>query len=414
MIFLSHPTGNEFVRHAALALTEAGLLAEFDTCIAWDRGSLVNKFIPAPLRSKLFRRSLPPQVLGRTKTFPLRETMRLLALQLGLRRFFPPGMEFLWIDAVYRDLDRQASLRLRRLKDIKAVYAYEDGALEIFKEAHRRGIPCIYDLPIGYWRAAHELFREEADREPQWAATLTGLKDNEEKLARKDQELSLADMILVMSSFTRNTLKRANGVRASIQEIPLGAPPVSPKIFKTGSLQNKVKVIFVGSLNQRKGLSYLLKAVSDLGKDQVELTLVGRRPNVPCLPLTQALSSYRWVPSLPHHEILKLIQENDVLVLPSLFEGFGLVILEAMSQGVPVITTPHTCGPDIISDGIDGFIVPIRSAEAIAEKIRLFKNRDFLITMSEQAVAKAALYHWERYRRSITETVLRVTGEARS
>ena len=102
-----------------------------------------------------------------------------------------------------------------------------------------------------------------------------------------------------------------------------------------------------------------------------------------------------------------------MLVLPSLFEGFGLVILEAMSQGVPVITTPHTCGPDIISDGIDGFIVPIRSADAIAEKIRLFKNRDFLITMSEQAIAKAALYNWERYRRSITETVLRVTGGAR-
>ncbi len=75
---------------------------------------------------------------------------------------------------------------------------------------------------------------------------------------------------------------------------------------------------------------------------------------------------------------------NDVLVLPSLHEGFGLVLTEAMSQGLVVITTPHTAGPDLITDGVDGLLVPIRSSAAIEEALaHLLRDRDHLATMQE-------------------------------
>jgi alpha-maltose-1-phosphate synthase len=195
--------------------------------------------------------------------------------------------------------------------------------------------------------------------------------------------------------------------------IPLGAPSAFEKTYETGSARKKIKVIYVGSLTQRKGLSYLLDAVSAIGNASVALTLIGARPRVKCSPLEAALSTHHWIPSLPHAEILRLMRAHDVLVLPSLFEGFGLVILEAMSQGLPVITTPNTCGPDIIDDGADGFIVPIRSAEAIAEKLELLHNNDLLVSMGEQASRKAALFSWERYRKNIIETVINFLNENR-
>jgi glycosyltransferase involved in cell wall biosynthesis len=94
------------------------------------------------------------------------------------------------------------------------------------------------------------------------------------------------------------------------------------------------------------------------------------------------------------------------MVFSSLFEGFGLVIMEAMSQGVPVITTPNTAAPDFVSDGDDGFIVPIRDVEAIVEKLEmLLLDRDRLAAMSHAAVGKAAQHSWEQYRCRLATTV---------
>ena len=98
------------------------------------------------------------------------------------------------------------------------------------------------------------------------------------------------------------------------------------------------------------------------------------------------------------------MERQDVLVFPSLFEGFGLVILEAMSRGLPVITTAHTAGPDLIEDGHDGFLVPIRSAAAIAEKLEgLRREPARLAAMREAARTKAAARTWDAYRRLLVE-----------
>ena len=95
----------------------------------------------------------------------------------------------------------------------------------------------------------------------------------------------------------------------------------------------------------------------------------------------------------------------DVLVLPSVSDTFALVILEAMSAGVPVITTPNTGGPDVICDGEDGFIVPIRSPEMIAERLELLgKDRDLLACVSTAASRRAVDFAGDNY---ATNLVLR-------
>jgi starch synthase len=164
-----------------------------------------------------------------------------------------------------------------------------------------------------------------------------------------------------------------------------------------------LKVLFAGSLGQRKGLSYLLKAVAML-KTPVELTLLGKKTAEGCAPLDEATRKYRWIPTLNHESVLREMHNHDVLVFPSLFEGFGLVISEAMAQGTPVITTAHTAGPDLIEEGVDGFIVPIRSANAIAEKLDLLSSdRERLWAMKAAARQKARIQDWKIYRNRLVE-----------
>lgn len=400
MILLSHPTGNENVRQAALAFREAGLLREFWTCVSWNPDASVNRLLPHSLRQQLSRRSFPPSLQAVTRTAPAREMGRLLVSGLGLSIFSEHETGPLSIDAVFSDLDRKVAARVRQLRDCKLVYAYEDGALETFRAAQAENISRVYDLPIGYWKVARQIYAEEREREPAWAVTLTGTRDSEEKLARKDEELKLADRVVVASSFTKETLQ-ATDLAVDIQVIPYGAPAAISGNVEAHS--GALRVLFVGSLGQRKGLSYLLRAIELLGS-KVELTLLGKKAAEGCPPLEDAVRKHRWIPSLPHAELLRVMQQHDVLVLPSLFEGFGLVILEAMAQRLPVITTAHTAGPDVISEGVDGFIVPIRSAEAIAGRLdQLASDRGLLREMKQAADDKAKSQRWENYRESLVQ-----------
>ncbi|HSI13749.1 MAG TPA: glycosyltransferase family 4 protein, partial [Chthoniobacter sp.] len=326
------------------------------------------------------------------------------APRLGLSCLTRHEQGFFSVDGVYRSFDRSVAQRIRRAENLRAVYTVEDCALETFGVARDRGWHCFYDLPIGYWRAGQAIYREEAEREPAWASTLGGMRDSEAKLKRKDGELELANTVFVASSFTRRTLELAPKPPAEVHVIPYGAPaPVAQPSTHTG----KLRVLFVGALGQRKGLSYLLEAMRQLG-NAAELTLLGRKTSENCETLNAATSAHRWIPSLPNEEVLAEMERHDVLVFPSLFEGFGLVIFEAMSRGLPVITTAHTAGPDVIREGENGFIVPIRSATALAEKLEcLATDRARLADMKHAALATARAFTWETYRRRLGEVVLR-------
>jgi glycosyltransferase involved in cell wall biosynthesis len=404
MLILSHPTGNANVRETARALNEAGLLAEFWTSIYWRQENRLNRVLPGAVGRELNRRSFSHLSGNQVHSNPWLETGRLLSVRLGLSKLNRHETGIFSVDTVYGSLDRKLATALRRKNNVRAVYAYEDGALNTFQAARARGLKTIYELPIGYWKAHQELLNEEAVLQPEWAMTLRGKTDSQEKLHRKDEELALADHIIVPSQFVHDTLSKASSLAASINVIPYGAPPVLASELNPTAQNSKLKVIFVGMLSQRKGLSYLIDAVQRLGP-HLELTLIGRRIG-DCKPLDKALEQYHWIPSLSHDQVLQEIRRHDVMVFPSLFEGFGLVVLEAMSCGVPVIATPQGGAPDFLSDGEDGFLVPIRDAEAIAGKLEiLMHDRNRLFSMSQAAMCTAIRHSWESYRKRLVHTV---------
>lgn len=406
MILQAHPMGNTFVRELAKGLAESGLLGEHWSALDYPEQEAWMRWLPASARRQMRRRRLPAEVKPFTHLRPWYELGRLFGPRLGLGKWAAHEHGLFSVDRVFHDLDQRVARRLREKPELQGVYLYEDGAAESFAVARRMGIRTFYDLPIGYWRAARRILNEEAELSPEWAETLRGNADSDAKLARKDKELALADSVFVASSFTRETLQECPVPVRDVVVVPYGAPlPIEDVVPSTCKHGEPLRVIFVGSLGQRKGVRYLLDAMTLLGRG-FSLTLIGTLPSGDCAPLRAATKTHRYISSLPHDEILKEMRRHHVLVLPSLFEGFGLVLTEAMANGLPIIATPHTAAPDIIEDGVEGHIVPIRSAEAIASKLMDLKaNEDARRAMGAAAIQRSGKMAWSGYRRTISELI---------
>lgn len=408
MILVAHPTGNEFVRAALEAFDHAEMLAEFWTSVSWNPDSPINSALPSRLRETLGRRAFSESIRGRTHTIPLRETIRLLAGAVGIASKHETGA--FSIDAVLRELDRNVAGRLREIENIKAVYAYEDGALDTFRAARQRGFKCAYDLPIAYWETSRRLLREEAERYPDWEPTLIGTSDSAEKVERKTQELELAELVVCPSNFVLESLPGAAREQKKCIVAAFGSPAVNltshPKA-RTG----KLRLLFAGSLTQRKGLADLFEAMKLVDSNQIELVVMGS----PLRPLAWYRGQFRefiYDPTRPHSEVLRLMQSCDVLVLPSIVEGRALVQQEAMACGLPVIATKNAGADDAIRDGETGFLVPIRSPEAIAEKIAwCADNRALVDGMGIAARKRAAEFTWRAYGETLVSAVRALTRQ---
>jgi glycosyltransferase involved in cell wall biosynthesis len=406
-LIISHPTGNANVRVAAVACEQADILADFYTCIATFDGTLEDRLSTIGPLSELNRRRFDNRLAKKTSIWPWQELGRIISSKVGLKNFTKHEQGIFSVDAVYHGLDKRIASQLASKKNegVTAVYAYEDGALATFKAAKNLGLECIYDLPIGYWRAARDLLKAEQERWPEWAGTITGFRDSEAKLVRKDEELKLADRIFVASSFTKKTLSYYPAKLASIEVIPYGFPPVTQQREYPELKNRALKVLFVGGLSQRKGIADLFAAVRNIGKG-IELTIVGQKTNSYCAALDTCLKEHRWIPSLSHAEILALMREHDVFVFPSLFEGFGLVITEAMSQGTPVITTDRTAGPDLITDGVDGWIIEAGSTKALQQALeQLLAQPERIASAGKAAMETAKRRPWSVYGKELTDAI---------
>jgi glycosyltransferase involved in cell wall biosynthesis len=407
MIVLSHPTGNANVRAAATGLNNAGILSEFHTTIATFPNNIFDTLSNIKPLSDIKRRTYDHALAPITKLYPWFEIGRMIALKSNLKKLTAHEKGYFSVDAIYNKQDKWTAAQLKRLasEGTKGIYAYEDGAIFSFAKAKSMGMRCFYDLPIGYWKAANRLLKDEKDRWPEYAPTLTGFNNSLEKLARKDEELRFADSIFVASTFTANTLFDYPGEIAKVNIIPYGFPPVGPEKVYDYHGQRKLKVLFVGGLSQRKGIADLF-AVADSFKNEIELTVVGKKGVNPCLALDKDLANHVWIPSLPHAEILTLMHSSDVLVFPSLFEGFGLVITEAMSQGTPVITTERTAGPDLITHNQNGWLVEAGSTSSLAEAVSYILNSPDSIKANGINARNAAKNRtWEDYGVELAKSV---------
>lgn len=385
------------MRAAITGMYDAGILEAYYTAIASFEGSLLDNLAASGPLTEIRRRRIDHRLRDLTHFNPLREVGRLLSQKLGLAGLTAHEKGVFSIDKVYESLDCKVARQLDKYPGVNGIYAYEDAALHSFTRARQSGLQCLYDLPIGYWRAGRKLLENEADRHPDWAATLTTFKDSEDKLTRKDQEIALADRIFVASSFTAKTLAEYRGEVAPVNVIPYGFPDVGTAKQYNNPGSGPLKLLFVGGLSQRKGIADLFAVVHKFGS-RVQLTVIGSKTGSTCAVLDAELANHTWIPSLPHSEILGQMKQHDVLVFPSLFEGFGLVITEAMAQGTPVITTERTAGPDIIEHDRNGWLIRAGSQDDLYLAIEKLLSQPQLIADAGKAARGTAMHRpWHVY-----------------
>lgn len=405
-----HPTGNKNVRSVIMALSNAGMLSEFNTALSVSSDAFWLRFFPKKMQGDLLRRSFPLPAV-QIHTHPFLEMARMLLPKLGLTQLTRHEHGYASIDAVYHNLDKATSLRLPYLKtrdNADAVYAYEDGALATFTVAKKLGMHCIYDLPIAFWERGRSLMMEEAERLPCWAGTLGGgISDSEPKLERKTRELKLADVVVCPGKFVGDSLP-AWANKKKIIMAPFGSPDITGIVndkepFSIGKKDRPLRILFAGSMGQRKGLGDLFAAMRLLNRKDFELVVMGSL-QAPMEFYKKESGGFTYESGRPNDEVLALMRSCDLFCLPSIVEGRALVMQEAMSQGLPLIITPNTGGEDLIIEGQTGFLVPIRSPEMIAEKLNWFnENRSAIPQMGRLAQEHAAKYTWEKYGSEIIE-----------
>lgn len=405
-LFIYHPQGNTNVKESAIGFAEANLLKEFHTSIACFPKSILDSLGNIPYVAEVRRRKFDILLKPFTRTSPILEVGRLISQKAGFTRFMQRETALFSAEAVTRHLDKKVAASLRNASTNAGVYAYEDGAYFSFHEAKRRGIKCFYDLPTGYWRAKMKILEEEKKQFPGWQDTMPGLTNSKEKLWRKDEELKMADRIFVASNFTKSTLNEYPGKLPPIQVIPYGFPEVSrPKNYFKTNRNAPVKLLFVGSLSQQKGIANLFQAANALG-EKVSLTLIGQKSTTNCLALNTELLKHRWIPSLSHNKVLEEMRNHDILVFPTLFDGFGLVISEAMSQGTPVIATDNCAGPDLIENGKNGWIVNAGSTAMLQSTIlKLTEEPELIAKAGVEAMLTASKRPWHIYRRELSNAI---------
>ncbi len=405
MILFAHPFGNANVRAVLDALQGADQLARFLTTVGYSKSAPYLSVLPRSAGRRTY--DLPAEKI---RAYPAREAARLLALALKI----PIPHEHGWvsIDRVWQGLDLQAARYLTeraQRERIRAVYAYEDCALHLFQAAQTVGVRRIYDLPIAYYETAQRILREEAERYPEWEPTLGGTRDSVEKLARKKRELELAELVICPSNFVLESLPGSVRQTRPCVMVPFGSPPASAGRV-SAKMTGPLRLLFAGSLTQRKGLADLFAAMKLVDSAQVELVVMGSLLR-PLSWYREQCPHFRYEPPRPHEEVLRLMRSCDVFVLPSLVEGRALVQQEAMASGLPLIATRNAGGDDLIEEGETGFLVPIRSPAALAEKINwCAEHRERICGMGIAAQRRAAQLSWRGYGDTILAAIQALTG----
>ena len=214
---------------------------------------------------------------------------------------------------------------------------------------------------------------------------------------RIEEEVHACDRLLVASRFIGDSFARAGFDAERIDVIPYGvdltrfAPPTTRD-------DGVFRVICVGQISPRKGQAHLLEAWRRAALPRSELVLVGAVRDGMERVLARHAGSFRHVERVPNAELREWYARSSVFVLPSIEDGFAVVCAEALACGLPVVTTENTGAAEVLDEGVDGYVVPIRSADAIAERLALLhRDGDRRRRMSDAARAKAATLSWERY-----------------
>ncbi len=326
--------------------------------------------------------------MHKVSTFPYLQIIFEGLGRMGIERY-PLKTELNW--QCHKTLDAYVT---SNLPQCDVFHALSYCGLRSGQKAQRQGARWVCDAVNSHLVFQDEILAEEYER--------VGLRYKRQDSRFLDYAVASyeqCDLITIPSGFAKRTFFRRGIPEDKLAVVPFGVD--LGRFQPTETPHDGVfRVLYVGQLSVRKGLHDLLKAFSLASLPKSKLILVGSPQ-----PETEAL--LRSVPSVtpelvgvqPKNRLKDYYSQADVMVLSSIEEGLAYVIGEAMACGCPVIATEHTGGSDFFTDGVEGFIVPIRSPEAIAEKlVWLYQHQETRAEMRRAALKRVKnIAGWDRY-----------------
>lgn len=383
---LLHP-GTQYSHRLACQLQRLGYLHKFVTGIAFVKNSPLLSWLPQTFNNKLSNRILDCSITEQqlvNVSFP--ELLALYRLWRGYE------MEEVMNQ---RNEQFQNNISGRLIEEVESVIGFDTSSWIVAAKTKKLKKPYFLDQSIAHPVEKYNLFTELRKKYPKWADDIPEKKDS--FILQEVQEYELAHKIVVASSFTRDSLVKYN---IPLHKIIVNAYGVSDSFFNLNvpMRSGKIRFVFLGLLGARKGLPFLIEAwmENELFKNS-ELWLAGPSSrfaedavrNTPGM-FYKGRISYKHIPDL--------LSLCDCLIFPSFFEGFGQVILEAMAIGLPVITTQATAGPDIIENGVDGFVIATGNKKELAATMHLMsENPSMCRNMGKLAREKARSFSWDAY-----------------
>jgi len=215
-------------------------------------------------------------------------------------------------------------------------------------------------------------------------------------------ELKSCDYLVCPSHLVKESFATRGFDAKNIVVIPYGVDLnrfQATRIAESVGHNSPFRVICVAQITPRKGHIYLLEAWKQLQLPNAELLLIGALSADMKKILHRYEGSFRYIPHVNNDSLRNYYSQSAVFVLPSVEDGFAVVCGEAMASGLPVVTTENNGAAEIVTEGVDGFVVPIRSSEALAERIQeLYNNAELRRNMAFNARSKAiADLSWQKY-----------------
>lgn len=358
-----------------------------------DRLSVLNQVMTIYPRSYCLKRySISPDKLSSyTANFWLAYAFRKLnaSFNLNLKPAYQLAKRF---DSVTE------RLLSRSAPDI--VTCFSSSAVKTLQLAKQKEVVSV--LESGSAHVLHN--REILSSEYQQNSSKRKYLSSEKMVQMQLKEYDLADYISVPSVYVKNSFLRFGIPQEKLIVTPYG---IDTALFKNERSENdEFIVLFVGLVSVQKGVHYLLEAFNKLKLANAKLYLVGAVANdIKALLGQYANDNIISFGTVEQARLPEFYAKAALFCLPSLQDGFGMVALEAMASGLPVLVSENCGAADLVEPGENGYIVPVRDSDQLAEKIQyLYEHDDIARSLGNQAAKKVSEYYtWEQYGKKMLE-----------
>ena len=365
-----------------------GVFHQFELANQLYRRGYLRKIYSTWPWTRVKREGIPHNLVG---TFPY---IHMPDYLLGYTAFFPNSL----LAPMMKRLIAESFDSYTRMviPECDALVALAGAGLRTGAHVQRRGGRYVCDSGSSHHRFQHLLMQEEHKR---WQFPYR--PEAESVIAHDERIYNRADAITVASSFSARSFFEMGFPRENIHTIPYGVRlDTFHRSTPPPDIRERFEVIFAGQVSLRKGIPYLLEAFARVRHPHKRLRIIGAmNPAFKSVLARLPQQSVEFLGAVPQAELARIMGESHVLVLPSVEDGFGLVMGQAMNCGCPVIASTNTGGEDLFSDGEEGFTVPIRDVAALTDRMeRLVQQPSLQARMSDASMRRiATLGGWDEY-----------------